>query len=127
MERRTSDLKNIDLIVVDISGSMRHLLDNENVLKVLRTIVDLFPLARLLAIDTLVRGEWKRAKDGLQELLKLSRTGETDLVSVLSRYNMKKTIVLTDQQGWEQISAMIVRPYLSIVVSDTQELSFRFG
>lgn len=127
VERRTSDLKNIDLIVVDISGSMRHLLDNENVLKVLRTIVDLFPLARLLAIDTLVRGEWKRAKDGLQELLKLSRTGETDLVSVLSRYNMKKTIVLTDQQGWEQISAMIVRPYLSIVVSDTQELSFRFG
>lgn len=111
-----------DLIAVDISGSMEKILDEERVLKILWMIVNTFPTAKLLAIDTAVKREWDKAKIGLNELLALPRKGGTNLPVALSSYDLSHSVILTDDDGWNQLSKMSIPPYLVIEVGSEKEV-----
>lgn len=115
-----------NLITVDISGSMEKVLDEERVLRILQMIVTSSPNAKLLAIDTTVKKEWSKAKIGLPELLDLPRNGETDLPSALLDFNLEHAVILTDDDGWNQLSNMDFPPYLVIEVSSEKTLYFHF-
>lgn len=115
-----------NLIVVDISGSMRNVLDEERTLRTLQIIVNTFPTAKLLAIDTKVKREWQKAKIGLQELLDLPRNGGTDLLSAVTVSDLEHAVILTDDDGWNQLSNMSVPPYLVIEVGSEKTLYFHF-
>jgi len=110
------------LVAVDISSSMSGTLNNDMVLKTLYMIAHSSPNAKLLAIDTSVRGEWEGTKDNLLELLKLSRGGSTDLPRVLSKYDMKNSVILTDDDGWGQLNTMKIPPYLVIEIGTTKSI-----
>jgi len=111
-----------DLIAVDISGSMEDALEEERVLRILQMIVNSSPTAKLLAIDTTVKKEWSKAKIGLQELLDLPKDGGTDLPNALSECDLEHSVVLTDDDGWNQLTNMSVPPYLAIEVGSEKEV-----
>lgn len=111
-----------NLIAVDISGSMKNVLKEEGVLRILQMIVNSFPTAKLLAIDTTVKKEWSKAKIGLQELLDLPKDGGTDLPKALSDCDLGYSVVLTDDSGWNQLSNMSFHPYLVIEVGSEKEV-----
>ena len=115
-----------NLIAVDISGSMENLLDEESIVKILQIITYFSPSAKLLAIDTAVKKEWVEAKTGLQELLGLARNGGTDLPKALSNFDLERSIILTDDDGWNQLSNMRNPPYLVIEVETEKTLHFHF-
>lgn len=115
-----------DLIAVDISGSMKNLLDEESIVKILQMITYFSPSAKLLAIDTTVKKEWVEAKTGLQELLGLARNGGTDLPKALSNFDLERSIILTDADGWNQLSNMRNPLYLVIEVETEKTLHFHF-
>jgi len=111
-----------DLIAVDVSGSLKEALDQERVLRILQMMVNSSPTAKLLAIDTAVKKGWPKAKIGLHELLDLPRNGGTALPSVLADYDLEHSAVLTDDDGWNQLSNMSVPPYLVIEVGSEKEV-----
>jgi predicted metal-dependent peptidase len=111
-----------DLIAVDISGSMEKVLDEERVLRILQIIVNTSPTAKLLAIDTDVKRGWPKAKIGLQELLDLPRNGGTILQEAVSGCDLEHAVILTDDDGWKQLSGLDVPPYLVIEVGKETEL-----
>ena len=111
-----------DLIVVDISGSMKKALDEERVLRILQMMVNSSPTAKLLAVDTTVKKEWSKAKIGLHELLDLPRSRGTALPSALSDYDLEHSALLTDDNGWNQLINMNVPPYLVIEVGNEKEV-----
>lgn len=111
-----------DLIALDISGSMKAIFKEKRVLRILQMIVNSSPTAKLLAIDTRVKKEWSKAKIGLQELLDLPKNGGTDLPNALSDCDLERSVVLTDNQGWNQLSDMSVHPYLVIEVGNEKEV-----
>lgn len=115
-----------DLVAVDISASMKNPLDEGRVQKTLEMLIYSSPLAKLLAIDTAVKKEWARAETGFQELFGLSRNGGTDLPKALSTYDLERSIVVTDNDGWEQLSNMVNPPYLVIEVGTEKTLYFHF-
>jgi hypothetical protein len=91
-------------------------LEEERVLMILQIIVNDSPEAKLIAIDTEVRGEWQKAKTGLGDLLKLPRNGGTNLPNALANYDLSRTVILTDDDGWHQLKEMSSPPFLVIEV-----------
>lgn len=112
-----------DLLCVDISGSMKQQLEEEVVLRLLHMLVHFSPTAKLLAIDTAVREEWQKAESDLPKLLKLPRSGGTDLPAALSGRDLERAVVLTDSEGFSQLSST-QQPQLVIEVQT--EATFRF-
>lgn len=115
-----------DLIAVDISGSMKNSLYEESIVKILQMITCFSPSAKLLAIDTAVKKEWVKAETGLQELLGLARNGGTYLPKALSNFDLERSVILTDDDGWNQLSNMRNPPYLVIEVETEKTLYFHF-
>ncbi|MBI1929440.1 hypothetical protein HYR99_34995 [Candidatus Poribacteria bacterium] len=117
--------KQFALIVVDVSGSMERVLTQEKVKGILQMIVHSSPSAKLLAIDATVKKEWIKAETGLHELFALLKRGATDIPRALRGYDLEKSVVLTDDDGWEQLSASQNLPYLVIEVSGI-DVNFHF-
>ncbi|MFA5032880.1 MAG: hypothetical protein WC614_07665 [bacterium] len=116
-----------DLIAVDISASMEKILDEQRVLKTLQVIINASPTAKLLAINTSATREWPKANIGLNELLTLPRNGSTDLPSALSIYDLSNcSVILTDNDGWNQLNKISILPYLVIEARADKTLEFYF-
>lgn len=115
-----------DLIAVDISGSMKDVLEEERVLRILQMIINFSSAAELIAIDTTVKNRWEKAREGFSELLYLTRDGGTDLPKALYGYNLEKLVVLTDNDGWKQLCNTNTRPYLVVEVGSEKSLYFHF-
>ncbi|MDH5266224.1 MAG: hypothetical protein OEW62_00945 [Candidatus Bathyarchaeota archaeon] len=116
-----------DLIGVDISASMEKLLTEKGVLKLLQMVIDFSPHARLLATDTAVRREWAKAESSLQELLDLPRNGGTDLPKALFNYDLGTAAVLTDNDGFNQLSRIQSPPHLLIEVKTAKTIYFHYS
>jgi len=115
-----------ELIGVDISASMEKTLDEKTILELLQMVIDFSPHAKLLAIDTAVRSEWAKAETGLQELLDLPRNGETHLPRALSDYDLRTAVVLTDNDGFNQLSKTKNPPYLLMEVRTDKTVYFHY-
>jgi len=125
--REAPEEMQFDLIAVDISGSMENSLSEERIRRILQVIVYSSPSARLLAVDTAVKREWARADTGLQELLSLSRDGGTDLPKALSSFDLERSVILTDDDGCNQLSDTRNPPYLVIVVGTEKTPHLHLG
>jgi hypothetical protein len=115
-----------DLIAVDISASMSEALKEIKVLWILQVIVNTSPNAKLIAIDTEVKRNWPNAKIGLSELLELPKNGSTDLKKALSNHDLSKAVILTDEDGWQQISLIRPLPFLVVVCNKGSPVVFHF-
>jgi len=115
-----------NLIGVDISGSMKKPLEEERIVEILQMTVYFSPHAKLLAIDTVVKKEWAKAEIGLRELLDLPRNGGTDLPKALSAYDLEKAVILTDNDGFNQLSKTQNCPHLVIEVGTDKTSYFHF-
>lgn len=121
------DGNQFDLICVDVSGSMKEPLEEEMILQLLHMLVHCSRSARLVAVDRTVREEWDYAESGLPKLLKLSRNGGTDISMALSEYDLKRALVLTDSEGFRQLSSKSQQIHLVIEVQTKETLCFHIS
>ncbi len=105
-----------DLIAVDVSGSMNDDFSQDYVKNLIRIMVETSPNAKLLAIDTGIKKQWEKAEDGLEELFGLPKNGGTNIPKALRDQNITKAVVITDEDGAQQLINSGIMPYLLIVL-----------
>ena len=105
-----------DLIAVDVSGSMDDHFSQDYVKKLIQMIVEISPNAKLLAIDTDVKKQWGKAETGIEELFSLSKNGGTNIPNALKNQDISKAVLITDEDGAQQIINSGEKPYLLIVI-----------
>ncbi|CAM3397823.1 hypothetical protein RHBI111906_12395 [Rhodothermus bifroesti] len=105
-----------DLIAVDISGSMEKQLERAEVLEMLRWAIHSSPGACLLAVDTEVRLRLNASDKALRQLLALPHNGGTNLPQALSKDDYRRGLVITDQDGWQQLENSGLKPKMVLVL-----------
>lgn len=111
----------IEVIAVDISGSMDDALSSFQVKNLLNFLVSIYNSATLVAVDTTIRGKWSNPREGINHLLKLDRSRGTDLPEALKGYKHleDKMILITDKQGLEQILGCL-NPKILVVLGEAR-------
>jgi len=108
----------IEIIALDISGSMRDVLDSGQVRKMVELAVASSPEAQIMAIDTSIRLRGPASEEFLQRVLDLPRKKGTDLPKALAGLDLVQAFVVTDSDGWGQLAKAGITPCLAIVTED---------
>jgi len=120
------NLDEIDQIIVDISSSMESILIESNVENLLNKLSIFYPNAKLLAVDVLIRYEGDNFNSNIQSVLKLDKKSNTNLTSALYNRDLTKSIIITDEDGKNQLVENDMMSRLIIEIITAKKMTFHF-
>jgi hypothetical protein len=111
-------LGGVEVIAIDVSGSMKDVLERGQVRRMVELVVASSPKARIVAIDTSIRLRGPASGEFLQRVLDFHQNGRTDLPGALAGLDLNQAFVVTDSDGWNQLVEAGTIPRLAVVTED---------
>ncbi|MCD9576245.1 hypothetical protein [Flavobacterium soyae] len=91
----------IDLIYVDVSGSLNTIEYKTFLQTILNDLVRSGQIQRLIAVDSSIQKEWLNPDlNSVKELIKMDYNGGTDFGRIV-RAHSQKTLIITDSEGYK--------------------------
>ncbi len=117
---RSNECVACDRLVIDVSGSMAGAVKADGFSCVLTFLIQAFCPNEIYAVDTGVVRVWQREQFQTEEFLSLSFNGSTNLLAALVD-DVAKTVLVTDEDGHDQMKNAGRIPFVSLLVSTKRE------
>jgi predicted metal-dependent peptidase len=108
-------LDKVGFIAIDVSSSMRDIINREDIKKLLKSFVLAFDRIPILGVDTSIVERLQLSNGAINKLDSFQYNGGTDIPLALSEQNIRKGILLTDEDGWKQFSSNM-RPKITYMI-----------